>query len=77
MVHSALCQFRSTCVPLSRGDRSESSGKLSTIADLHVGDTLVRARIDRRQRLREGDTVHLAFSAEDVHLFDAQTRKRL
>jgi ABC-type sugar transport system ATPase subunit len=49
----------------------------SAIADLHVGDTLVRARIDRRQRLREGDTVHLAFSAEDVHLFDAQTRKRL
>jgi ABC-type sugar transport system ATPase subunit len=50
-----------------------------TIADRMAvfGDTLVRARIDRRQRLREGDTVHLAFSAEDVHLFDAQTRKRL
>ena len=49
----------------------------SAIADLHVGETLVRARIDRRQRLREGDTVHLAFSAEDVHLFDTQTRQRL
>ena len=49
----------------------------SAIADLHVGDPLVRARIDRRQRLREGDTVHLAFSAEDIHLFESKTRRRL
>jgi ABC-type sugar transport system ATPase subunit len=49
----------------------------SAIADLHVGDTLVRARIDRRQRLREGDTVHLAFSPEDIHLFESKTRRRL
>ena len=49
----------------------------SAIADLHVGDTLVRARFDRRQRLREGDAVHLAFNPEDIHLFDSQTRRRL
>jgi multiple sugar transport system ATP-binding protein len=49
----------------------------SAIADLHVGDTLVRARIGRRQRLREGDTVHLTFSPDDIHLFDASTRQRL
>jgi ABC-type sugar transport system ATPase subunit len=49
----------------------------SAIADLHVGDSLVRARIDRRQRLREGDTVHLAFSPEDIHLFESKTRRRL
>jgi ABC-type sugar transport system ATPase subunit len=48
----------------------------SAIADLHVGDILVRARIDRKQRLREGDTVHLTFSPEDMHLFDASTRER-
>jgi ABC-type sugar transport system ATPase subunit len=49
----------------------------SAIADLHVGDTLVRARIDRRQRLREGDTVHLAFNSADVHVFEASSRRRL
>ena len=47
------------------------------IVDLHVGQTLVRARMDRRVRVREGDTVHLAFNAEDVHVFDAGTRQRL
>src|SRR3954447_10677974 len=57
----------------ARVDLVEQLGE-SAIADLRVGDTLVRARIDRRQRLREGDGVHLAFSAEDIHLFDAKTR---
>jgi ABC-type sugar transport system ATPase subunit len=49
----------------------------SAIADLHVGDTLVRARIDRKLRLNEGDTVHLAFSPEDIHVFDTATGRRL
>jgi hypothetical protein len=38
---------------------------------------LVPARIDRRQRLREGNTVHLAFSSDEIHLFDAASRQRL
>jgi len=60
----------------ARVDLVEQLGE-SAIADLRVGDALVRARVDRRQRVREGDSVHLAFSAEDIHLFDAQTRQRL
>ena len=47
------------------------------IVDLHVGDTLVRARVDRGVRVREGETVHLAFDAGDIHVFDAGTRRRL
>jgi ABC-type sugar transport system ATPase subunit len=49
----------------------------SAIVDLHVGETLVRARVDRRVRAREGETVHLAFGADDIHVFDAATRQRL
>ena len=49
----------------------------NAILDLHVGETLVRARVDRRVRVREGETVRLAFDAEDVHAFDAGTRQRL
>ncbi|HEV8097444.1 MAG TPA: ABC transporter ATP-binding protein [Burkholderiales bacterium] len=49
----------------------------NAIVDLHVGETLVRVRVDRRVRVREGDTVHLAFSTEDLHVFDAATRQRL
>jgi multiple sugar transport system ATP-binding protein len=60
----------------ARVDLVEQLGE-SAIADLRVGDTLVRARIDRRQRLREGDTVRLAFNVDDIHLFDATSSKRL
>jgi ABC-type sugar transport system ATPase subunit len=49
----------------------------SAIVDLQAGATAVRARIDSRVRLREGDAVHLAFDGEDVHLFDAQSHQRL
>ena len=49
----------------------------ASIVDLHVGQTLVRTRVDRRVRVREGEAVHLAFNAEDVHVFDAGTRQRL
>jgi len=49
----------------------------SAIVDLHVGETLVRARVDRRIRVREGETVNLAFGADDIHVFDAATRQRL
>ena len=49
----------------------------SAIVDLHAGEILVRARVDRKLRFREGDAVHLEFSAEDVHVFDAETRQRL
>ena len=49
----------------------------ASIVDLRVGQNLVRARVDRRVRVREGETVHLAFNAEDVHVFDAGTRQRL
>jgi ABC-type sugar transport system ATPase subunit len=49
----------------------------SAIVDLHVGETLVRARVDRRIRVREGETVNLAFGADDIHVFDAASRQRL
>jgi ABC-type sugar transport system ATPase subunit len=49
----------------------------SAIVDLQAAGTAVRARMDSRISLREGDAVHLAFDAQDVHLFDAQSRQRL
>jgi ABC-type sugar transport system ATPase subunit len=47
------------------------------IVDLQAAGTTVRARMDSRVSLREGESVQLTFDARDVHLFDAQTRQRL
>jgi ABC-type sugar transport system ATPase subunit len=47
------------------------------IVDLQVGETLMRARVDRRVQVREGETIHLSFDPQDLHVFDAATRQRL
>ena len=49
----------------------------SSIVDFKVGDGLVKMRSDKRQKLREGEDVCLAFKPDDVHLFDPQTRLRI
>ena len=42
----------------------------STIVDLQLGDTLVKMRTDGGAGVREGDSVHVAFDAAAVHVFD-------
>jgi multiple sugar transport system ATP-binding protein len=49
----------------------------TTIVNVLVGDTLVKLRTERPGALREGDTVHVTFDAEDMHLFDAGTGQRV
>jgi ABC-type sugar transport system ATPase subunit len=49
----------------------------SVIVDLDIGGTMVRAKLAQRTRLEEGVQVNLRFEPEDVHLFDAATRKRI
>jgi ABC-type sugar transport system ATPase subunit len=49
----------------------------SVIVDLHLGDTLVRARLPEKTRLAEGAEVRLGFDAADVHLFDRDSGARL
>ncbi len=47
------------------------------LIDLHVGDTMVRARLSEKTRLAEGAEVGLAFDPADVHLFDRESGRRL
>ena len=49
----------------------------AVIVDLDIGGTMVRAKLAQRTRLAEGARVNLRFEPEDVHLFDAATRKRI
>jgi multiple sugar transport system ATP-binding protein len=49
----------------------------SVIVDLHLGDTLVRARLPEKTRLAEGAEVRLGFDAADAHIFDARSGARL
>jgi multiple sugar transport system ATP-binding protein len=49
----------------------------TTLVNLLVGDTLVKLRTDRPGALREGDDVRVAFAAEDMHLFDASSGRRI
>ena len=49
----------------------------SVIVDLDLGGTMVRAKLAQKIRLAEGARVNLRFEPADVHLFDAETRKRI
>jgi multiple sugar transport system ATP-binding protein len=49
----------------------------SVIVDLHLGDTLVRARLPEKTRLAEGAEVRLGFDAADAQLFDPASGERL
>jgi multiple sugar transport system ATP-binding protein len=60
----------------ARVDLVEQLGE-HAIVDLQVADTLMRARVDRKVQLREGETTHLTFDAEDLHVFDAASKQRL
>ena len=57
-------------------DLTEQLGD-SVIADLRVAETLIRVRMPEKTHLAEGSQVRIAFDPEDVHLFDAETRRRL
>jgi multiple sugar transport system ATP-binding protein len=48
----------------------------TTIVDLDAGNRRVKMRSEGRPDLREGDTVHLAFVPQAIHLFDATTGDR-
>jgi ABC-type sugar transport system ATPase subunit len=49
----------------------------AAIIDMNIEGTRLRARVGEDSIPREGDIVHVAARAEDIHLFDAATRKRL
>ena len=48
-----------------------------TIVDLQIGEALVRMRAPGRIACQEGDSVHIAFDAESLHVFDPRSRQRL
>jgi multiple sugar transport system ATP-binding protein len=60
----------------ARVDLTEQLGD-SVIVDLHVGETMIRARLPEKTRVAEGSQVRLAFDPADVHLFDPESRLRL
>lgn len=49
----------------------------STLVNFQLGEQIVKLRTDRKPALREGETVHLIFAPEDVHLFAPDTGLRL
>ncbi len=49
----------------------------SAVLDLNVAGHAMRARVSDGRVPREGDTVFVTAEADDIHLFDATTRKRL
>ena len=48
-----------------------------SIVTCRAGDAAVNARVARHAGAAPGDHVHLAWNADAVHLFDAQTGKRI
>ena len=49
----------------------------AAVLDLDVHGQRMRARVGDEGIPREGDQVFISARAEDIHLFDAVTRKRL
>jgi ABC-type sugar transport system ATPase subunit len=49
----------------------------TAVLDLDLGAVPIRARVSEGQVPREGDAVPIMVRAEDIHLFDATTRRRL
>jgi ABC-type sugar transport system ATPase subunit len=48
----------------------------TTIVDVEAGARLVKMRSEGRTAVQEGDSVHLAFAPQAIHLFDAKTGDR-
>jgi multiple sugar transport system ATP-binding protein/inositol-phosphate transport system ATP-binding protein len=49
----------------------------TAVLDLDCAGTLLRVRVSDENVPREGDTISIAARAQDIHLFDPTTRKRL
>lgn len=49
----------------------------NAVLELAFAGTTVRARVADPLAYREGDTVHIRLDAKDVHLFDAESGRRL
>ncbi len=49
----------------------------TAVLDLDIGGALMRVRISDENVPKEGDTVAVTARAQDIHLFDPETRKRL
>jgi ABC-type sugar transport system ATPase subunit len=49
----------------------------TAVLDLDCAGTLLRVRVSDENVPREGDTISIAARAQDIHLFDPATRKRL
>lgn len=60
----------------ARVDLVEDLGD-TAVLDLDCGGTLMRMRVSDENVPGEGDTVTISARAQDIHLFDPDTRKRL
>jgi ABC-type sugar transport system ATPase subunit len=49
----------------------------TAVLDLDCAGTPMRLRVSDENVPREGDTISIAARAQDIHLFDPGTRKRL
>jgi ABC-type sugar transport system ATPase subunit len=59
----------------ARVELVESLGDM-TIVDVSAGGHAIKLRTPVRPPVREGDAVHVAFSPNAIHLFDASTGLR-
>jgi ABC-type sugar transport system ATPase subunit len=60
----------------ARVELVEDLGDMAVL-DLDCAGTLLRVRVSDENVPREGDTISIAARAQDIHLFDPTTRKRL
>jgi ABC-type sugar transport system ATPase subunit len=60
----------------ARVDLVEDLGD-TAVLDLDCAGTLIRVRVSDENVPREGDTISINARAQDIHLFDPATRKRL
>jgi ABC-type sugar transport system ATPase subunit len=60
----------------ARVDLVEDLGD-TAVLDLDCAGTLIRVRVSDENVPREGDTISITARAQDIHLFDPATRKRL
>jgi hypothetical protein len=51
--------------------------RVTAVLDLSLGGTTLRARLSDGTIPKEGETVFVTARPDDIHLFDAATRKRL
>jgi len=55
---------------------SENLGE-TCLLNLKMGEVLVKARVPNEGRVAEGETVPIAFDPDSIHLFDAETGRRI